>query len=445
MKAFLIAAMQSGAGKTVMSCTLMAALKRKGLRMEAFKCGPDYIDPMFHSRVLRIPGRNLDLFLQGEKRTRESFASSAADIAVVEGAMGYYDGLGGSAQYSAWDLADRLGLPCFLVLRPKGVGLTLAAQVQGMQRFREKSRIAGLILNDCTERSAAMLKPILEQACEIPVLGFLPPLEEAKIESRHLGLLTAGEIDDLAERFERIAEQAETNIDLDLLLSLSAEKKTVTKQTPAAEPLCRIAAAKDEAFCFCYEDGLDALRQAGADLQFFSPLRDSAIPEDCRGLILCGGYPELYAKALSKNSAMRSCIRAAVNAGMPTLAECGGFLYLQDELEDTEGQFWPMCGALPGQGFRTGHPVRFGYLKLKAEEDSLLFRSGEEVPAHEFHYWDSTVCGSALQAVKNDGKNWRCGTVNAKLYAAFPHLHLGGELPLAERFVKACANYERSQ
>ena len=445
MKAFLIAAMQSGAGKTVMCCALMAALKRKGFRVEAFKCGPDYIDPMFHSRVLRIPGRNLDLFLQGERKIRESFAASAADIAVAEGAMGYYDGLGGSAQYSAWDLADRLELPCFLVLRPKGVGLTLAAQVQGMLRFREKSRIAGLLLNDCSERSAAMLKPILEQACEIPVLGFLPPMEEARIESRHLGLLTAGEIDDLAERFERIAGQAEASIDLDLLLRLAAETETAAKRTPAARPSCRIAVAKDEAFCFCYEDSLDALRSAGADLRFFSPLRDSTLPEGCGGLILCGGYPELYAKTLSENSAMRSAVRDAVAAGMPTIAECGGFLYLQDELEGTDGEFWPMCDALPGRGFRTGHLLRFGYLTLKAEADSLLFRSGEEIPAHEFHYWDSTACGSDLQAEKKSGKSWRCGTVNGSLYAAFPHLHLGGELPLAERFVKACASYERSQ
>lgn len=442
MRAFLIAAMQSGTGKTVMSCAVMAALKRKGFLVEAFKSGPDYIDPMFHSRVLHIPGRNLDLFLQGERKVRESLAESDADIAVLEGAMGYYDGLGGTARCSAWDLADRLKLPCFLVLRPKGAGLTLAAQVQGMLHFRERSRITGLLLNDCTEHSAKMLKPILESACDIPVLGFLPPMEEAKIESRHLGLLTAGEIDDLEERFERIAEQAEAHIDFDLILSLAAEKKAAGKRSLSTETFCRIAVAKDEAFCFCYEDSLEALRRAGAELCFFSPTRDNALPEGCRGLILCGGYPELYAKALSANSAMRLSVRQAVNAGMPTIAECGGFLYLQDEVEGADGKSYPMCGVLPGRGFRTGHLVRFGYQKLNAETDSLLFRSGEEIPAHEFHYWDSTVCGSDLRAVKQNGKNWRCGTVNGSLYAAFPHLHLDGELPLAERFVKACAVYE---
>ena len=443
MRAFLLSAMQSGAGKTVMSCALMAALKRRGLCTEAFKCGPDYIDPMFHSGVLGVPSRNLDLFLQGEQGVRESFAACNADIAVLEGAMGYYDGLGGTVQYSAWDLANRLELPAFLVLRPKGAGLSLAAQVQGFLRFRENSRIAGLLLTDCREHLAETLRPILERECGIPVLGFLPSMEEAKIGSRHLGLLTAGEIEDLTDRFARIAEEAKAHIDLDLLLKLSADQPTAGRRTAVKDPLCRIAVARDEAFCFCYEDSLDALRRAGAELCFFSPVRDSGLPEGCRGLYLCGGYPELHAKALSENTAMRGAVSAAVKAGLPTLAECGGFLYLQDELEGADGKSYPMCGALPGYGFRTEQLVRFGYLTLKAEKDSLLFRAGEEIPAHEFHYWDSTACGDDLRAEKKNGKRWRCGYAAANLYAAFPHLHLAGELPLAERFVKACADYEQ--
>ena len=410
MRAFLISAMQSGAGKTVMSCALMAALKRRGLRVEAFKSGPDYIDPMFHSGVLGVPSRNLDLFLQGEQGVRRNFAAGNADIAVLEGAMGYYDGLGGTEQCSAWDLANRLELPAFLVLRPKGAGLSLAAQVQGFLRFRESSRISGLLLTDCSQYLAEMLCPLLERECGIPVLGFLPPME--------------------------------AHIDLDLLLKLAAEKAASGRRTTAAESLCRIAVARDEAFCFCYEDSLEALRTAGAELCFFSPLRDSRLPEGCRGLYLCGGYPELYAKALSENTAMLGAVLATVKAGMPTLAECGGFLYLQDELEDINGETHPMCGALPGHGFRTERLVRFGYLTLQAEKDSLLFRAGEEIPAHEFHYWDSTACGEDLRAEKKNGKNWRCGYAAANLYAAFPHLHLAGELPLAERFVKACADHE---
>ena len=462
MKAFMISAMQSGAGKTVMSCALMAALKRRGLQVQAFKSGPDYIDPMFHSRVLGVESRNLDLFLQGEAGVRRSFASRQGDVALVEGAMGYYDGLNGGTEASAWDLARILQLPTFLVLRPKGSGITLAAQVCGMQRFRPESRIAGLLLCDCSERQAGYFRGILERECGLPVLGYLPTMEEAQLESRHLGLLTAAEIEGFQQRFERIAEQAERSIDLDRLLELAAETEPAAgngrqKSSPAergpvgtvrsgtvrndkTRPCCRIAVARDEAFCFHYADNLDALRQAGAELVFFSPLHDTHLPE-AEGLWLCGGYPELHAKQLSENNRVRREIRERLLNGCPTVAECGGFLYLQESLEDPEGTAWPMCGALPGRGFKTGKLQRFGYLKLSAENDSLLFRKGEKIPAHEFHYWDSTENGTDLAAEKADGRSWRCGRATDTLYAGFPHLHFGGELPLAERFVKACSAY----
>ena len=462
MRALMISAMQSGAGKTVMSCALMAALKRRGLRVQAFKSGPDYIDPMFHSRVLGVESRNLDLFLQGEAGVRRSFASCQGDVALVEGAMGYYDGLNGTTEASAWDLARSLHLPAVLVLRPKGSGITLAAQVCGMRRFRPESRILGLLLCDCSGHRAAYFREILERECGLPVLGYLPPMEEAQLESRHLGLLTAAEIEGFQQRFERIAEQAERSIDLDRLLELAAETEPAAgngrqKSSPAERgpagtlrsgterndktmSCCRIAVARDEAFCFHYADNLDALRQAGAELVFFSPLHDRHLPE-AEGLWLCGGYPELYARQLSENKSICREIRQRVLQGCPTAAECGGFLYLQESLEDPDGRAWPMCGALPGRSFKTGKLQRFGYLKLSAEADSLLFRKGEKIPAHEFHYWDSTENGTDLAAEKADGRSWRCGRATDTLYAGFPHLHFGGELPLAERFVKACLAY----
>ena len=462
MRALMISAMQSGAGKTVMSCALMAALKRRGLHVEAFKSGPDYIDPMFHSRVLGVESRNLDLFLQGETGVLRSFSSGRGDVALVEGAMGYYDGLNGGTEASAWDLARSLHLPAVLVLRPKGSGITLAAQVCGMQSFRPESRILGLLLCDCSGHRAAYFREILERECGLPVLGYLPPMEEAQLESRHLGLLTAAEIEDFQLRFDRIARQAERSIELDRLLELAAEvgpevgngrQKSIPAERPPAGNIrfetgkndksmirCRIAVARDEAFCFHYADNLDALRQAGAELAFFSPLDDRHLPE-AEGLWLCGGYPELYAKRLSENDNVRREIRERVLNGCPTVAECGGFLYLQESLEDPDGTAWPMCGALPGRGFKTGKLQRFGYLKLSAEAESLLFRKGEKIPAHEFHYWDSTENGTDLAAEKADGRSWRCGRATDTLYAGFPHLYFGGELPLAERFVKACSTY----
>ena len=455
MKALMIGAMQSGAGKTVMSCALMAALKRRGLRVLAFKSGPDYIDPMFHSRVLGVESRNLDLFLQGEAGVRRSFASCQGDVALAEGAMGYYDGLNGGTEASAWELAGTLDLPTVLVLRPKGSGITLAAQVCGMRTFRPESRIAGLLLCDCSGRRAESLKMILERECGLPVLGYLPPMEEARLESRHLGLLTADEIEDFQARFDRIAEQTENSVDLDRLLALAVETDPVfgngqsgsekfRQKACNTRPCCRIAVARDEAFCFHYADNLEALRQAGAELVFFSPLHNSHVPE-AEGLWLCGGYPELYARQLSENETVRIEVRERVLRGCPTVAECGGFLYLQESLEDPEGTAWPMCGALPGCGYKTGRLQRLGYLKLKAEADSLLFRAGEQIPVHEFHYWDSSENGTDLLAEKADGRSWRCGRVSDTLYAGFPHLHFGGELPLAERFVKACSKYEKHE
>ena len=443
MKSIMIAAMNSGAGKTVVSCSLMAALKKRGFLVQGFKSGPDYIDPMFHSRVLGVNSRNLDLFLQGTEGVRRSFASACGDVAVIEGAMGYYDGLGGGTEASAWELAGLLEVPAILTLRPKGSGITMAAQLHGLQTFRQDSRIAGILLNDCMPRTAERLAPLLERECGLPVLGFLPTMEEARLESRHLGLLTAAEVENFAGRMGTLAAALEENADLDALLALTSEKKTGRK-TPAAAPVrCRIAVARDEAFCFHYADNLDALRNAGAELCFFSPLRDSALPEQADGLYLCGGYPELYAGRLAQNDRMRAAIGAAILAGLPTVAECGGFLYLQQNLEDMEGERWPMCAALPGEGFRTDRLRRFGYLTMKAGEDSLLFRTGEEVPAHEFHYWDSSENGSAFSARKADGRSWRCGFAGEKLYAAFPHLHFNGTLPMAERFVEACVSGRR--
>ena len=444
MKTLMIAAMQSGAGKTVTTCALLAALKKRGLRLQAFKCGPDYIDPMFHERVLGVASRNLDLFLQGEAAVKRTFSRAGADFALIEGAMGYYDGLNNTDEASAFALARLTKTPAVLVVSPKGSGLTLAAQIRGLAGFRPDNGIAALILANCPEARAAALAPVLEKETGLPVAGFLPPMDEARFESRHLGLMTAAEIGNLEARLEKLGDTAEHCMDLDRLVGLAGSWETDYGCKRAGQPArVRIAAARDEAFCFTYADNLDALREAGAEPVFFSPLHDTALPE-ADGLYLPGGYPELHARALSENTSMRLSIAAAIARGIPTVAECGGFLYLQEMLEDMSGQAYPMCGVLPGRGYKTTRLQRFGYLKLRAEEDSLLFRAGEAIPAHEFHYWDSTENGAALLAEKADGRIWRCGYASPTLYAAFPHLHFDGETPLAQRFVKACETWKAS-
>ena len=442
MKRILIAAMHSGSGKTVLSCGLMRAFQKRGLQVAAFKCGPDYIDPMFHSRVLGVPSRNLDLYLQGEAGVQRTLRRSSGDLAILEGAMGFYDGIGGTADASAWQTANVTGTPVILALRPQGSSLTLAAQIQGLMAFRQPSQIIGLMLIDCKPSLFSHLRPILERETGLPVLGFLPRMDAAVLPDRHLGLFTAGEIADLNARFDAIADELESQADLDRLLSLAAESVDITHdQQSIPAPRCRIAVAMDEAFSFYYEDNLDALREAGAELCPFSPIHDAALPE-ADGLYLGGGYPELHGKALSENLSMRRSIRAAAEQGMPIVAECGGFLYLQDRLRDEAGRSLPMVGLLPGEGYPTGHLQRFGYLTLTASKDSLLLQAGESVPAHEFHYWDSTFCGSDLLAEKRNGRPWRCGITTDTLYAAFPHLHWGGELPMARRFADAAARFK---
>ena len=444
---FLLAAPRSGSGKTTMTCALLMALKRRGCAPCAFKSGPDYIDPMFHRAVLGVESRNLDLFFSAPDTVRTLYARGAAGhgAAVCEGAMGFYDGLGGvSDRASAWHLADTLDLPVLLVAEPKGQSLTLAAELNGLVNFRTPSHIAGILLNNCTARMHALLAPMLEKETGLPVLGFLPKLPEAVIGSRHLGLYTAAEVENLQQKLALLADAAEEHIDWPRLLALCEKEPPALPVKPETPPArVRIAVAQDEAFCFTYAETLEAFRDAGAEVVFFSPLRDTALPENIGGLYLPGGYPELHAKELSENTSLLREIKRKIESGLPTAAECGGFLYLGQSLTDAEGQSWPMAGVLPGEAKDAGRLVRFGYAALSADSDSMLFRAGESFPIHEFHHWDSTANGTALAAKKPvGGAEWRCGFVNEHFYAGFPHLYWAGT-PLPQRFAAAAENYRR--
>ena len=444
---FLLAAPRSGSGKTTMTCALLMALKRRGCAPCAFKSGPDYIDPMFHRAVLGVESRSLDLFFSAPETVRTLYAKGAAGhgAAVCEGAMGFYDGLGGvSDRASAWHLADTLDLPVLLVVEPKGQSLTLAAELNGLKNFRTPSHIAGILLNNCTARMYALLAPMLEKETGLPVLGFLPKLPEAVIGSRHLGLYTAAEVENLQQKLALLADAAEEHIDWPRLLALCEKEPPALPVQPETPPArVRIAVAQDEAFCFTYAETLEAFRDAGAEVVFFSPLRDTALPENIGGLYLPGGYPELHAKELSENTSLLREIKRKIKSGLPTAAECGGFLYLGQSLTDAEGQSWPMAGVLPGEAKNAGRLVRFGYAALSADSDSMLFRAGESFPIHEFHHWDSTANGTALAAKKPvGGAEWRCGFVNEHFYAGFPHLYWAGT-PLPQRFAAAAENYRR--
>lgn len=457
----MLAAPKSGSGKTLLTCGLLEVLRRRGLNPIACKCGPDYIDPMFHRYVLGIPGRNLDSFFLPAEGVREVLVDAVreeqAGIAVLEGVMGYYDGLGGTeTSASSWEIAEITDTPAILVLDCKGASLSAAAMASGFLHFRKKSHIAGVILNRVSSMYYERLAAAVEEASGLPVLGYLPESEEYRMESRHLGLFLPGEIDRLRERIGRLADQMEKSIAVDRVLEVAgmlplrienkekekAENESMEAESIAKFPACqeqkvtsrvRIGVARDEAFCFYYQENFRLLEQMGAELVYFSPLRDKKIPDRVDGLLFGGGYPENYARELAKNAAMRESIRRSIAAGMPFLAECGGFLYLHRTLEGSDGKHWEMAGVYPFDAYRTNRLRRFGYVRL-------LTSSGQEIHGHEFHYWESEDPGTDWEAVKPTGnRSWRCIHEKGGQIGGFPHLYYASCPDFLRKWLDVCA------
>ena len=437
----LLAGTSSGCGKTTVTCALLQALVDRGLRVVAFKCGPDYIDPMFHSRIIGAQSANLDGFFFSENTLRLLLAKNGADrdISVIEGVMGYYDGAGlTSTAASSWETARAVDAPAALVVDAKGAALSALAVIQGFLDFQEDSRIRAVLFNRCSGGAYPALAAAVEARFggKVKPLGYLPELPSCRLESRHLGLVTAGEVADLREKLAVLSRQAQETVDLEGLLELAGTAPPLDVQ-PADlrrydEPV-RIAVAQDRAFCFYYEDSLGVLEELGAELVRFSPLEDGALPEGIDGLYLGGGYPELYARQLAENEPMRRSVRRALEEGIPCVAECGGFMYLTEGIGP-----WPMAGFLPGKCRDAGKLTRFGYVTLRAKRDSLLCRAGEEIRGHEFHRWDAECPGTDFRAEKPGGRAWDCAFATERLYAGYPHFHFYANPRFAERFYDAC-------
>jgi len=440
----LFAAPASGSGKTTIVCGVLRALKNRGRTVSAFKCGPDYIDPLFHERVVGVKSGTLDLFFSGEETLRRLYAQNAegSDCAVIEGVMGYYDGLSAASdEASSFSVAKALDAPVVLIIDSRGQSLSALAALKGFLEFRPESGIKGVIFNRMSEHVYSALKPAVKEMGVVPV-GFVPKSDALTLESRHLGLVTPNEISDLSEKLDTLAALLEQTLDFDALDTLmQAAPALSVPEAPKipAMPKTVIAVARDEAFCFLYRDNLALLRRFGAELRFFSPLADTALPEGTQGLLLPGGYPELYAKQLSENTAMRSAIKDAIGRGMPCLAECGGFLYLNDTLSDMDGNPYPVCGVIRADAVRTQKLSRFGYITLSAGEDTAFFKAGESIKAHEFHYFESTDPGAACSAVKPNGREWACMHAKGNLLAGFPHLFYESNPKPIERFLRRAA------
>ena len=474
MYRWMIAAPASGSGKTAAVCGLLTLLKKRGCSTGAFKCGPDYIDPMFHKKVLGIPGCNLDSFFLEPEQLRDLFCRETAELeaAVVEGVMGYFDGVGGMSWGSSWDIARILKLPVILVVDGHGASLSVLAQIKGFLDYqptgeREENRIAGVILNRTSPSMCSVLKPRIEKELGIACLGCIPVLKWLDLKSRHLGLLLPDEIGNLQEQMERLSQVLEESVDVERLLELGRgpqrrhesgadqedgagredeagrEDRAGRKKKQGEETFC-LAAAMDEAFCFYYQENLELLRELGARIVPFSPLRDEKLPEQTDGILLGGGYPELYAAELGENRSMREFIRRAAEEGMPILGECGGYLYLLGELEGEDGNMYPMAGVFSGSGKREERLRHFGYVTVQTGADSSYLKKGQQIRGHEFHYWhcqeDETE--GAMEAKKPlGGKKWPAMRVKHQVTAGFPHLYYPSLPEFAERFARACMEY----
>ncbi len=488
MNGFLISAPQSSSGKTTVSLAIMAALARRGATVAPFKCGPDFIDPGYHRAVTGRPSINLDDWMCGEEFVRQTFLSYQNDrtIAVIEGVMGLFDGFGASSRIgSSAQIAAITGAPVVLVVNARGMAASAAALVTGFAGFDPEVRLAGVIFNNVgSDRHAALLMEALTTHCpEIICFGCIPRDESMVIPSRHLGLVTA-EDNPLSDDFiDKLADMAERCLDLDRLSGLSVKVKephphpspplegegTFLNLSNSArtnenfelfvpprrlgggwgERIC-IAVARDPAFCFMYEDNLRLLREAGAELAFFSPLSDASLPAGIHGIYLPGGYPELYAARLDENRNMKKAIRAAVAGDMPVYAECGGFVYLTEGLDASENQAAAdFVGVFPVRCRMLPRRKALGYRQIDLTECVIIGTEGAMARGHEFHYSEiGTMPEEVERCYRVSRQGETLGTEGFRVrncLASYIHLHFGSNREIAGTFVAACREYPRSK
>lgn len=448
----VIGAASSGAGKTSLTLGLLGALRDRGLDARPFKVGPDYIDPGLHALVAGRPGRNLDPRLMGRAATVASLArnGSGGDLAVIEGVMGYYDG----EPYSTADVAALVRAPAVLALDASAAAESCAATALGFVRYRRRSGVRAFVLNRAAgEGHYAMAARAIERATGLPVLGYLPNDPALSMPERHLGL--AGDAADFSRLARSLADAVSAYIDLDALLAVAATAPDladapIRARAPAPDPSGPIiAVARDEAFSFYYQDNLDELERLGARLAFFSPVRDGALPDGTAAVYLGGGYPELHAAALEANAPMRRAIRDAAAAGMPVYAECGGYLYLLDELDGMDGRPHAGCGLFPGRARMGSRLAALGYRDCSTLVPSLAGPAGSRLSGHVFHY--ATVEGPATPALsmtnrrRPDAPPALEGAARGSAFGSFLHVHFAANRGLARRLVASARRYGSSR
>jgi len=446
----LIAGVHSGVGKTTSTLGIMAALRRKGLEVQGFKAGPDYIDTGLHLYAAGIKSHNLDSWMGSEEVVKTIFCKNAAraQISIIEGVMGLYDAATGERiKGSSADIAVILDAPVILVVDVGGMAQSCVALVKGFIEYEPRVNIKGLILNNIgSTQHRNLLQQCLEEELGIKVLGGIPAEKKIRMPERHLGLLPAEENNELQSSIALMAELVEREIDLEYLMEMADNASEIDFSWDCQQPQdteITIGIANDEAFSFYYQDSLDYLQEKGAKLEFFSPLRDKFIPK-VDGLYLGGGFPEMFLEELSSNQAMISSIKEAVNKGIPIFAECGGFMYLAQGISDFSGKSWPGVGIIPAQVKMTDKLVALGYVKATALHDSILAKKGEVLVGHEFHYSQISGIDEGEQACSLEGgkgKDFRRdGYVKENILASYVHLHLRSNPLAVNNFLDACKN-----
>lgn len=452
LRRLMIAAPKSGSGKTIVTCALLAALKNSGWQAASYKCGPDYIDPLFHREVIGVPAKNLDTFFTDEQQTKKLLLRDRTerDFVVIEGVMGLYDGLGGVRQEgSSYHLACVTKTPIVLVVDVKGMGRSIIPLLAGFLQFDSAHLIQGVILNRISPGYYETIKPLIEEELPIEVVGFLPEKETYQIGSRHLGLLMPDELGDIRERLQAASKELQRTVSVERLIKIAENAQEINFENEKeiwkeANVTVTVAVARDAAFCFYYEDNLRLLKENGAEIQYFSPLCDEKLPDGCHAVLLGGGYPELYAERLSENKNMCKAIRDASENGMPIVAECGGFLYLHRTMTDRAGKRYQMAGVIDADCYDTGKSVRFGYIDLR-ENTSFFLPGNMPIKGHEFHYFDSTDNGSDAVAEKPvTGKNYSCMIIDETHWMGFPHLYYPSNPDFAKAIVTKARQYKKS-
>jgi cobyrinic acid a,c-diamide synthase len=455
-----IAGERSGVGKTTVTLAILAALKRRQQTVQSFKVGPDYIDPMFHAYVTGRACRNLDPILTSDAYVQQCFDrhSQTADCALIEGVMGLFDGASGTTDAgSTAQVAKLLNVPVVLILNCSSTSRSIAAIAHGYRTFDPQVQIAGLILNQVgSDRHLELLTAAL-LPLHLPILGVLRRRDDLKIPDRHLGLIPAGELTDLNDTLDRLANVGETCFDWERLLPLLISEPVFTPK-PAFQavrdrvnisvtlPKIRIAVARDAAFNFYYADNLDLLAEAGAELVEWSPLVDPQLPPDIQGLYFGGGFPEVFAETLAANQSARKSVAAAITDGMPTYAECGGLMYLCDQIIDFNDRSFPMVGIFTTTAVM-GKKLTLGYRQLTALQNSLLFDLGDRVWGHEFHRSTLTDLPPqplyTLEGYESNSVFVPEGWCQQQVQAAYTHLHFGASPDLPARFINRCRQFSK--